>query len=149
MDDATFYSKEFHRDLEMDFSVRGAREAEAQGELGSWLQAYLRCEPRWSNLGLADGLLLEPRDYRLIETAVDVLDRKCGPEPEMEFWQDRATFERHVGMIAESLDAPEDLPPLVVEEVDGRFAVCDGTHRMEAVRRKGWATCWAVAFSSR
>jgi len=49
--------------------------------------------------------------------------------------------------IAESVEALEDLPPLVVEDCEGGLVVCDGTHRLEAVRRKGWPTCWAILFS--
>ncbi|MEZ4415960.1 MAG: ParB N-terminal domain-containing protein [Gemmatimonadota bacterium] len=147
MDDATFYSKDFHRHLGRDFSVQGARAALAAGELEEWLQEYLRCEPRWENLGLADGLLLAPRTYRLLEMRVATLERKCGPEPEMEFWQDAESFERHVQAIERTLETTESLPPLVVERVAGRWMVCDGTHRLEAIRRKGWDTCWVVLFS--
>ena len=119
----------------------------AEGTVGQWLQDYLRAEAPWTNLGLADGLLLVPRVYDLFEVPVDVLDRKCGPEPEMKFWQDRKSFERHIGAIAASLDRVEDMPPLVVEAVGDRLSVCDGTHRLEAVRRKGWKTCWVIEFS--
>jgi hypothetical protein len=131
----------------MDFSVRGARASMARGELEKWLQVYLTCEPRWANPGLADGLLLRRRAYRLIEMPVDALVRKCGPEPEMEYWQDPDSFESHIRAIAGSLEAAEDLPPLVVEELGGRFMVCDGTHRLEAIRRRGWQTCWVIVFS--
>ena len=61
--------------------------------------------------------------------------------------QDAATFERHNRAIAEFFEALEDLPPLVVQEREGRLVVCDGTHRLEAVRRRGWLTCWAILFS--
>ena len=119
----------------------------AAGELERWLQTYLRCEPSWANQGLADGLLLVPRVYRLIEVPLTALERKCGPEPEMEYWQDAESFEGHIRAIAESLENVEDLPPLVVEELGDRFMVCDGTHRLEALRRRGYATCWAIVFS--
>ena len=115
--------------------------------MGEWLQDYLRAEAPWTNLGLADGLLLAPRAYDLFEVPVSVLDRICGPEPEMEFWQDQESFEKHIRAIAETLNRVEDMPPLVVERAGERFRVCDGTHRLEAVRRRGWKTCWVILFS--
>ena len=148
MDDARFYSKAFGRDHEVDFSLVGARKAASAHEVGLWLQSYLLAEPRWANPGLASGLLRAPRVYELFETEVRQLVRKCGPEPEMRFWQDRETFERHIKAIAQSLESIEDLPPLVVEEVDGQLVVCDGTHRLEAIRAKGWARCWVIQFSN-
>lgn len=147
MDDKTFFSKDFHQDLGRDFSLRGAQAAMAEGTMGEWLQEYLRAEAPWTNLGLADGLLLVPRSYELFEVPLAILDRKCGPEPEMEFWQDPESFERHISAIATSLVNVEDMPPLVVESVGERLSVCDGTHRLEAVRRKGWKTCWVIHFS--
>lgn len=117
-------------------------------ELGSWLQAYLLVEPRWANPGLASGLLLMPREYELFETDARALVRKCGPEPEMEFWQDQESFDRHVQAIADTLDSIEDLPPLVVEEVDGQLEVCDGTHRLKAVLARGWDRCWVIQFTT-
>jgi hypothetical protein len=131
-----------------DFSVRGARVAAREGELEAWLQTYLTSEPQWANPGLANGLLLAPRVYRLLEMPVSALERKCGPEPEMEYWQDAHSFEARVRAIGDSVQSVEDLPPLVVEELSGRFIVCDGTHRLEAVRRKGWPTCWVVVFTT-
>jgi len=148
MNDATFYSKAFGRDHEVDFSLAGARKAASTGEIGPWLQSYLLAEARWANPGLASGLLKVPRVYELFEIEVKQLVRKCGPEPEMEYWQDPVTFEKHINAIAQSLESIEDLPPLVVEEVQGKLVVCDGTHRLEAIRSKGWASCWVILFSN-
>jgi hypothetical protein len=148
MDDATFFSKDFHRALPMDFSLRGAREMAGRGELERWLHAYLTCEPRWANPGLANGLRSAPhRLHGPVEIPVAVLERKCGPEPEMQYRQDPDSFERHIRAIEASLGVVEELPPLVVEDVGGRFMVCDGTHRLEALRRRGWPTCWVILFS--
>lgn len=149
MDDATFYSKDFHRDMGVDFSLAGARDAARTGSLEAWLQAYLMAEPRWANPGLASGLLKEPRVYELFETDAATLVRKCGPEPGMEYWQDQESFDRHVHAIARTLHSVEDLPPLVVEDVEGRLVVCDGTHRLEAIRSKGWRRCWVILFRTR
>jgi hypothetical protein len=143
-----FYSKDFHRHLPIDLSLRGAREMEAEGELERWISEYLTCDPRWANPGLVNGLRTKPhRIHGLMALPIGKLERKCGPEPEMEFWQDRESFERHIRAIEESLEALADLPPLIVEDLGGRLVVCDGTHRLEAIRRKGWAACWAVVFS--
>ena len=147
MDDRTLFSKDFHRGLGRDFSLRGAKAAAHEGTIGEWLQDYLRAEAPWKNLGLADGLLLVPRSFALFEAPLASLDRKCGPEPEMEFWQDQVSFERSVTAIASSLERVEDMPPLVVEALGDRLSVCDGTHRLEAVRRRGWASCWVIQFS--
>jgi ParB/Sulfiredoxin domain len=147
MDDSTFFSKEFHRNCDVDLSLRGAKAASSVDELGAWLQVYLSAEPRWANPGLATGLLKFPRVYTLFEVDPDELVRKSGPEPEMEYRQDGKSFDAHIQAIAESLIAVEDLPPLVVEEVRGRYVVCDGTHRLEAIRSKGWPTCWVILFA--
>jgi hypothetical protein len=146
MDDSTYFSRDFSSGFELDFALRGAEVAAAANELGDWLQAYLSAEAPWANPGLAQGLLLRPRAYSLFEIEVDRLVRKCGPEPEMEYWQDPESFQTCVTAIARSLDSIENLPPLVVEEVEGRYIVCDGTHRLEAIRAKGWPTCWVILF---
>jgi hypothetical protein len=148
MNDVTFFSKDFHRNSGMDFSLRGARKMDAEGKLENWLHAYLTCEPRWANPGLSTGLRKAPRIYSLYEIPLADLNRKCGPEPEMEYQQDVDMFEKHIRGIEKSLEELEDLPPLIVEDVGGRLMVCDGTHRLEAIRRKGWATCWVIQFST-
>ncbi len=52
----------------------------------------------------------------------------------------------HVDEMASTLTKLEDLPPLIVEWRDGRWFIADGNHRHEALRRKGYKSCWAVGW---
>jgi len=74
---------------------------------------------------------------------LDAFTRIAGPEPDMEF---RATQEAWDAHVAEIMAAnPDELPPVIGEYV-GRatLRLCDGSHRHEAMRRRGGDSIWAL-----
>lgn len=48
-----------------------------------------------------------------------------------------AGFEQKVNQLEEVMKNEDDLPPLIVNYVDGRFDLSDGNHRYEAATRLG------------
>lgn len=72
------------------------------------------------------------------------LTRICGPEAEMEYRQSDEAWEAQVAAIMGV--APEELPPLILEYrgADSPLGLHDGSHRHEAMRRRGAATIWAL-----
>lgn len=128
----------------MLFNLTTARQYAAEGRLETWIHAYL-LSGDWANPGLSDGLKLQRRWWiGPVELPLAVLTRCCGPEPEMEFRMSPAAWDRRVNGLADSLVALADVPPLIVQYRAGVYSIRDGNHRHEALRRKGWRTCWAV-----
>ena len=46
--------------------------------------------------------------------------------------------------MAQFLTDPLSVPPLIVEYRQGSLSVRDGNTRHEAMRLKGWRTCWVL-----
>jgi hypothetical protein len=126
------------------FNLASAQTAARDGQLAAWVDNYLRTSVR-PNVPFADGLQLEQRWWagpRLL--LLDQLTRSCGPEPEMASRAPADDWERYVTMLAAGLTTPEALPPLIVLYQDGTRIINDGNNRYEAMRRRGWISCWVV-----
>ena len=74
---------------------------------------------------------------------LDGLTRIAGPEPEMEFRASQEAWDAHVTEIMAV--EPEQLPPVIGEYL-GRatLRLCDGSHRHEAMRRRGGKNIWTL-----
>ena len=130
----------------MEFTVKSAAEYARKGKLEVWIHSYL-AQREWANPGLSNGL--KEQEYWWIgpvELPLDILVRKCGPEPEMEYIMPMEEWERRVTAIANSLSVPELLPPVIAQFVQGKLILCDGNHRHEGARRIGWQKLWALIF---
>jgi hypothetical protein len=126
------------------FNLASAQQAAAAGQIEAWVHRYLTGGP-WANPALSDGLRLQRRWWRgPVALPVAQLLRCCGPEPEMEFHMEPASWERRVGAIATSLSSLATLPPLIVEYRTGTWSVRDGSHRLAALTRLGWPRAWVV-----
>lgn len=126
------------------FNLASAQAAARDGQLAAWVDRYLRTSVR-PNVPFADGLQLERRWWagpRLLP--LDQLTRCSGPEPEMAFRVPADDWERYVTLLAAGLTTPEALPPLIVLYQDGRRIISDGNNRHEAMRRRGWRSCWVL-----
>lgn len=130
-------------DLFRDFSVHGARRCAECGRLEEWVHAYLT-GGAWANLPFSDGLKLKKRYWvGPVRVRLADLDRKCGPEEGMEFWEPPEVWERRVAELCASIEDVMAVPPLIVESANGTlrnpdgtfFMVADGSHRLEAFRR--------------
>ena len=129
-----------------DFSVRGAQRCAETGRIEHWVHTYLNTGS-WANKPLSDGLKLKGR-FWLGPTPVrlDNIDRLCGPEEDMIYREPLAQWERRLSQMQASIEDLLDLPPLIVNTVNGslrngdgtfRFVIADGSHRLEALKRMG------------
>jgi hypothetical protein len=125
----------------MMFDLNSARTYARAGKTEAWIHAYLT-QGTWANPGLAFGLQRAPRWWiGPVELALDTVRRVCGPEVEMEYPQPPANWEARVGQICASFTTLDALPPLIIEF--RTMTIRDGNHRHEALRRLGFAHCYA------
>ncbi|MCL2531900.1 MAG: hypothetical protein FWE40_07065, partial [Oscillospiraceae bacterium] len=108
----------------------------AQAErLEEWLHLFLCNEG--GNREFLDGLKLEPRIYaapRLMD--LNLFARCCGPEEDLKWTIPAAPFHANVDAIAKKYKTGKwDMPPLIINELDGRYELNDGNHRFEALRK--------------
>ncbi len=111
-----------------------AKEFDDAGEIERWLQLFLRGDG--GNLALADGLLLEERYYLGIKTIpMGLLATVKSGIPE--YLHDEASIEHFFSIVDRMKEDLEhwDVPPLIIEYVDGSFQVNDGRHRLEMYRQ--------------
>lgn len=113
-----------------------AKRYQEKGKIEEWVQLFLRNDGK--NVALADGLLLEKREYLGLmklkisffkgvkEGAPEYLTR--GNDIEYFFWIVENMKNSFEGW---------DVPPLIVEFKDGSFYVNDGRHRLEMYRQLG------------
>jgi len=128
----------------MEFTVSTAIEYARSGQIETWIQAYLTSGD-WANLGLANGLRLQPR-WWIGPVSVDISDlsRACGPEPWMEYRVLSEQWELRITGFMHSIPNLMNVPPLIIEYRSGSLSIRDGNHRHEAMRRKGWPKCWVI-----
>ena len=126
-----------------DRTLRGARSAAHSGRTDDWVHSFLS-----SGLGanpyMAIGLRKQQRWWiGPVLVPIASLTRICGPEPEMEYRTSQEAWEMHVAAIMAV--EPEQLPPIIVE-YRGRcpLRLSDGSHRYEALRRRGADSVWAL-----
>jgi len=106
------------------------------GKIEEWLQLFLRNDGK--NIVLADGLLLEEREYfGLLKMNMSYFkDIKEGAPEYLSDENDIDCFFRIVEKMKNSLK-DWDVPPLIVEYKDDKFFVNDGRHRLEMYRQLG------------
>lgn len=124
--------------LPLDFT------AAADGQLEAWIYRYLQAG-EWANRALLAGLRKQPRCWLgPLEIELARLSRCCGPEPGLEFPVPASLWDAKVTHLADTLTEPAAVPPLIVEYRAGALSVRDGSHRHEAMRRKGWLKAWVL-----
>lgn len=106
------------------------------GKLEEWIHTYLLSDG--NNQEFSDGLKLYDR-YFLgpMKMPLTLFNRCCGPEPTMKFQVHQENFEKKVEKLQKILSSENDMPPLIVHYVDGKFELNDGNHRREAYSRLG------------
>ena len=113
------------------------------GRSEEWIHAYLTTG-RWANPGLSDGLKLQKRYWRgPLKLSLDDFVRTCGPEPNMKYRVSQQDWDSRTTTIADSLETLQDLPPFILQYVNGELILCDGNHRYGALQKLGWSNCWA------
>ena len=134
-----------HDHDDVDFSVESARAAAQGDELAGWVARFL-ASPGSDNPVLANELNDELNWWAgPVELPIDQLHRLAGPagDPvlcpvEEDYWDER------VDGLDQLVESGRDPAPVIVAYRERRFVLEDGNHRVEAVRRAGGLTTWAV-----
>lgn len=123
-----------------------AMEHTRRGKIEEWIQLFLRNDGR--NEILADGLLLEPRQYLgPCKINLEMLNIEEGAP-------DYLTKENDIEYFFAVVDNMKvhysgwDVPPLIVEYDGGIFRVNDGRHRLEMYRQLGVESAYAVLWAT-
>jgi hypothetical protein len=128
----------------VDPTVEGARSASERGELGHWVQEFLR-SPGSDNAVLGAELRSEQSTwYGPVRLPFDELQRLAGPPDQPTLVRLGDDDLERVDDMQESLDDGWDPPPVIVSYRDGEFVVEDGNHRIEGLRRAGHSDYWSV-----
>lgn len=117
------------------------------GKIEEWLQLFLRNDGK--NIALADGLLLEKREYLgLVKLNMSCFkDIKEGAPEYLSVENDIAYFFWIVENMKNSR-GEWDVPPLIVEYREDKFIVNDGRHRLEMYRQLGVEVVDAVLWTT-
>jgi hypothetical protein len=130
-----------------DISRTGARGAAERDELRGWVARFL-ASPGSDNAALGESLSRShPWWIGPVELPLDQLHRLAGPPgaPVLEV-VDEGEWRDDVEDLAEKVDDGHEPPPVVVtyRPDEDQLVVEDGNHRIEALRRAGRETAWAV-----
>jgi len=129
------YSKEEPL-LDYQRTLSSAQNYARAGKLEDWVHAYLLTDGH--NKAFSDGLkLFERTFYGPAKMPLSLFNRCCGPEEHMKWHMDPIWWERRVEGLMHTLQAVEDMPPLIANYTEGRFELNDGNHRFEALTRLG------------
>ena len=121
-------------------TLSSAQAAHAQGRIEAWAQWFLRGPG--DGIALADGLRSRDYIYLLAEIDLSVVQPACGPEPEFDYPVTPESYEAKVAAMGKLLGGGWNMPPLIVHLPS--LYLADGTHRLEALLRLGFARYWAI-----
>lgn len=133
--------------VNLSFTLKEALEFASKGNIEEWIHLFLNSEG--NNKGLSDGLKLQKRFWvGPIEVSIDDLKRCCGPEPDMEYFNSLEDWEKRINNLQRLIKEGWDMPPLIVENTDGKPTIRDGNHRIEAMKRENFDKCWVIIWDS-
>ncbi len=126
-------------------TIKGAREAADAGQLDEWVHTFLSAG-LGANPPMAVGLRKQRRWWiGPVSVPLASLTRICGPEAEMEYRTTPEAWEARVAAIMAA--EPDQLPPVILEyRGPAVLRLSDGSHRHEAIRRRGGGTIWALVW---
>lgn len=105
-------------------------------KLDEWIHTYLCGDGK--NRPFSDGLKLMERYFiGPIEMPTALFERCTGPEEGMKFRTGREEFQRYVAQIERHIQRDPDMPPLIINYMDGCFVTNDGNHRLQAYKNLG------------
>ncbi len=129
------------------FNVNEAIEFYKRGEIEKWVHLFLNSVG--NNKPFSEGLKLQKRYWiGPILIDLDKLTRCCGPESEMEFYNSRESWEMEISKFQKLIRDGWDMPPLIVQNTQGKLIVNDGNHRIEAMKRENIQKCWVIIWES-
>lgn len=100
--------------MEFSFSLNEAKAFSKIGCIEEWVHLFLKT--KGCNKALSDGLKLQRR-YWLgpIALPISELTRCCGPEPEMEYYNDPNDWEKHIAHFCQLFESGWEPGPLIAE----------------------------------
>ena len=129
----------------MTWDCDSARDAFANGNIQTWIEAYLQV-PEWENLGLLRRVLAYSSVWsppRLVE--INDLRRIAGPGEEFTFQQDPDRWESEIQTMLSPGIHRDSVPPVIAWiDPDGSINLADGNHRVDALARAGFQDVWAI-----
>lgn len=131
----------------MDYSCKEAIEFANKGQIEEWIHAFLQTVG--NNRTLSDGLKLEKRFFKgpvLID--IDKINRCCGPEEGMEFYNSIDSWETRVSRIQKLIRSGWDMPPLIIQNINGILSIRDGNGRHEALKRENKEKCYVIIWDN-
>ena len=130
------YTKSENKKLIYKCSLSSAKEFAEVGKLEDWVHLFLLSDGH--NKTFSDGLKLFNRYYLgPLTMPLSLFSRCCGPEDNIKYPVNAEWFEKRVQSLKKTLQANDDMPPLIVHYVDHGFELCDGNHRFEALTQLG------------
>ena len=131
----------------MKFTVEEALSFSKEGRVEEWVHLFLNSVG--DNVPFSEGLKLERRYWTgplLIK--FDKLRRCCGPEPEMEYFNEPEGWEAEISKFQKLIRSGWEMPPLIAQHEGNDIVVNDGNHRMEALKREGIEECWVIIWNT-
>ena len=128
-----------------DFTPQEAIFYAQNDRLEDWLHAFLLGPG--NNEALSTGLKRQQRWWHgpsLVDLAQ--LERCCGPEESMEYYEPLESFERRADEMAAAIRAGWEPAPLIVQFSQNAFSIRDGNHRHEALLRSGYERYWVIVW---
>lgn len=114
-----------------------------ENKINEWVDDFLRTEGK--NKALANGLKKQKRFWFGPEQfPLSDLKRCCGPEKDMEYYEDAAAWKNRVDKLISYIRKGNELPPLIVHYVNGELSIRDGSHRYEAYVKIGFDKYWTL-----
>jgi N-acetylglutamate synthase-like GNAT family acetyltransferase len=129
------------------FDLAGADLAASKGRLDEWLITLLQREPG-ANRSLAAIIKGQrPILHAPARVPLDSLQALAGPDPSFRYPKDPSIW---ADEIAAMVTAPlVEMPPLLIRETNGERHLSDGSHRVDAWRRRGESHGWAIIWQDR
>lgn len=135
----------------MEFTLKEAISYYKNNKLNEWIQEFLRAEDGEMpnpNFALADGLLLEERQY-FCPLCIPIEELKTvRVEKDIKDADDLKYYLYKVDKIIEKLQH-WDMPPLIVQFDGTDFILTDGSHRYSALKKMGKAKYYAIIWCNK
>jgi len=97
------------------------------------------------NTALSEGLKKNKRYWiGPIEVNLNILQRCCGPEKNMEFVEPEEIWNKNVDRILQKMKTNYEIAPLLVEYKNNIFSIRDGNHRLEALKKNNYKKYWTI-----
>ena len=128
-------------------TLSSAKAYSEAGMLESWIHQYLVSDGR--NVPFSDGLKQFKRYYLGPYLLPLRLFHRCaGPEPEMQYQIDEKWWQYRVAELEKSIQSGADMPPLIINYVNGRFELNDGNHRHKAYENLNVENVWVIIWTT-